>query len=80
LIDASGTIVTGAFKDEKIEGPGELKSSYAGLQYTGEFKDGYLSAKGILYWTSADNRQLKWSGVTDGTTFLSGKFEVRLND
>jgi hypothetical protein len=40
LIDASGTIVTGAFKDEKIEGPGELKSSYAGLQYTGEFKDG----------------------------------------
>lgn len=78
LIDADSTIVTGAFKDEKVMGPGELKSKT--MQYSGDFKEGAIFGKGILTWTSSDNRQLKWNGLTDGSQFVSGKFEVRLND
>jgi hypothetical protein len=78
VIDAEGTMITGGFINEKISGPGELKSSTT--QYSGEFKNGAIFAKGILQWSSADNRQLKWSGITDKTLFVSGKFEVRLND
>lgn len=50
------------------------------MQYSGEFKDGVVFSKGILTWTSPDNRQLKWNGTFDGTQFGVGKLEVRLND
>ena len=62
MIDANGTIVTGAFKDDKITGPGELKAK--SMTYSGDFKAGAI-AKGILTWTSHDNRQLKWNGIAD---------------
>lgn len=68
----------GAFIDEKLTGPGELKTQ--DMAYSGEFKDGKFSGKGTITWTSPDNRSLKYQGTTDGTQFLTGKFEVKLND
>jgi len=53
----NGTIVTGSFVDELINGSGELKSETA--NYSGEFKDGVISGKGTLQW-STNGRQLKF--------------------
>lgn len=78
MIDSQGGLITGTFVNEKVSGSGELKSQ--GMAYSGDFKDGKLCGKGTLSWTSPDNRQLKFNGVTDGAQFVSGKFEVRLND
>ena len=53
--------------------------SEGGMVYEGVFENGTLSGKGILTWTSPDNRELKFNGIFDGKSFVSGKFEVKLN-
>lgn len=78
MIDAAGNTLTGNFASERLTGTGELKSQQ--VQYSGEFKDGVVNGKGILTWTSADNRALKFNGTIDPTQFVAGKLEVKLND
>ncbi len=46
MIGVNGTIVTGQFVDEKINGAGDLKSETA--NYSGDFKDGVIAGKGTL--------------------------------
>lgn len=78
MIDTVGTMITGSFINEKLTGPGQMKSE-GGMVYDGIFENGTLCGKGTLTWTSPDNRELKFSGIFDGKSFVSGKFEVKLN-
>lgn len=61
MIDADGNMVTGNFVNEKINGPGELKTS-GGLSVSGEFKDGELSGKCVVQWVFED-LSYKFNGV-----------------
>jgi hypothetical protein len=64
MIDADGNSVTGAFVNEKVNGPGELKTS-GGLSISGVFKDGELSGKCVIQWVATDF-EYKFKGVCAG--------------
>lgn len=66
--------VTGSFVNDMIEGQGELKCGTA--IYAGEFKKGLISGKGTLTW-STNGLQLKFNGIFDSLTCISGKFEIK---
>lgn len=74
LIDVNGNILTGSFQNNKLTGTGDLKSN--ALNYQGDFKDGDLSGKGSFTWVK-NEFQLKFAGICQDNTFLSGKFEVK---
>ena len=74
MIDSDGNQVTGAFVDEKIHGPGELKTK-EGLTVSGDFVEGELSGKCVVQMTF-NELQYKFNGVVSEKGW-DGKFEIK---